>query len=142
MKDLIALGSEHSSLEKEVSQPRSDRILTSAPIPMPEENCFIRSDQYSFVLQGVPAVRCKTESKHRSQRRRLESHQGVDGHEISHATGQHGQPLNYESGAKATGLNFLMGYEVAQQDSVPAWNQGDFFGQKFGSRHSGTAGED
>ena len=27
-----------------------------SPDPMPEEVSFIRSDQYSFVLQGVPAV--------------------------------------------------------------------------------------
>ena len=30
--------------------------LTLSPDPMPEENIFVRSDQYSFVKQGVPAV--------------------------------------------------------------------------------------
>jgi hypothetical protein len=29
---------------------------TSPDDPLPEENGFIRSDQYSFVLQGIPAV--------------------------------------------------------------------------------------
>jgi hypothetical protein len=48
------------------------------------------------------------------------------------------QPLDYESAAKAAGLNFLVGYEIAQRDLPPEWNQRDFFGGKFGSRHSGS----
>ena len=30
--------------------------LTVSPDPTPEEVYFIRSDQYSFILQGVPAL--------------------------------------------------------------------------------------
>ena len=110
---------------------------------MPEEVQFIRSDQYSFVLQGVPAVQIE-DGIHSTD-------PNVDGLKVIKTwlvTKYHtpldnmDQPLNYESGAKATKLNFLVGYEVAQQNSVPAWNKDDFFGQKFGARHSGTAGED
>jgi hypothetical protein len=46
------------------------------------------------------------------------------------------QVLDYASGAKAAGVNFLIGYEVAQQDATPTWNKGDFFGEKFGPRHA------
>lgn len=47
------------------------------------------------------------------------------------------QALDYDSGAKAAGVNFLVGYDIAQQDAAPTWNNGDFFGQKFSSRHTG-----
>jgi hypothetical protein len=37
----------------------------------------------------------------------------------------------FDPAAKSTALNFLIGYEVAQQSERPAWNAGDFFGTKF-----------
>jgi len=49
------------------------------------------------------------------------------------------QPLDYESGARTAGLIFLAGYETAQQDQPPEWNQNDFFGTKFGSKHAISA---
>ena len=143
MQDVVPLGSEHSTLSDNIESAAQQLGYKVSPDPMPEEVEFIRSDQYSFVLQGVPAVQIE-DGIHSTD-------PNVDGLKVIKAwlvTKYHtpldnmDQPLNYESGAKATKLNFLVGYEVAQQNSVPAWNQGDFFGQKFGSRHSGTAGED
>ena len=45
------------------------------------------------------------------------------------------QRLYFDSAAKSTALNFLIGYEVAQQSERPAWNAGAFFGTKFAQRH-------
>jgi hypothetical protein len=42
------------------------------------------------------------------------------------------QQFYFESGARSTGLSFLVGFEVAQQAGRPTWNPGDFFGTKFG----------
>jgi hypothetical protein len=36
-------------------------------------------------------------------------------------------------------MNFLVGYEVAQKDQSPAWNEADFFGLKFGKKHQLSA---
>ena len=47
------------------------------------------------------------------------------------------QVLDYDSAARAAKVNFLVGYEIAQQDAAPAWKKGDFFGQEFGPRHTG-----
>jgi hypothetical protein len=49
------------------------------------------------------------------------------------------QDFDYQSGARAAGMNFLVGYEVAQKDQSPAWNEGDFFGSKFGKKHQLSA---
>ena len=46
------------------------------------------------------------------------------------------QDFDYDSAAKAAGVNFLVGYDVAQHDATPTWNKGDFFGDKFGARHT------
>lgn len=134
MQDVVPLGGEHSTLSSTIELAGQQLGYTVSPDPMPEEVQFIRSDQYSFVLEGIHST-----------------DPNVDGLKVIKTwlvTKYHtpadnmDQPLNYESGAKATKLNFLVGYAVAQQNSVPEWNKGDFFGQKFGPRHSGTAGED
>jgi hypothetical protein len=55
-EDIVALGADHSSLKGEVEDVAHHMGLETSPDPMPEENFCIRSDQYSFVKQGVPAL--------------------------------------------------------------------------------------
>jgi hypothetical protein len=137
MKDLIALGDEHSSLEQEVQSAAKRIGYSLSPDPMPEENFFVRSDQYSFVLQGIPAVNIEDGIQSVDPR--------IDGLKLQKewmVTKYHtpldnmDQDFDYDSAAKAAGVNFLVGYDVAQQDATPTWNKGDFFGDKFGARHT------
>jgi hypothetical protein len=139
MKDLIVLGIEHSSLEQQVQSAAKQVGYSLSPDPMPEENFFVRSDQYSFVQQGVPAVDITDGMQSTDPK--------VDGMKLQKewmVTKYHtpldniDQAFDYASGARGAGVNFLVGYEVAQQDAVPTWDKGDFFGEKFGPRHAGT----
>ena len=50
------MGAEHSSTSNTVDPAARKLGYALIPDPMPEEVGFIRSDQYSFVLQGVPAA--------------------------------------------------------------------------------------
>jgi hypothetical protein len=139
MKDIVALGAEHSSIGEDAKSAARMVGYETIPDPLPEENSFIRSDQYSFVLQGVPAIDISDGITSTDPK--------IDGlAEMKKwlVTRYHtpldnmGQPMDLESGARAAGLNFLVGYELAQQDHAPVWNQGDFFGGKFGPLHSGA----
>ena len=56
IQDIIAFGSEHSSLDVAVRRAAERMHLAVTPDPVPEEVVFIRSDQYSFVQQGIPAI--------------------------------------------------------------------------------------
>jgi len=137
MKDVVAIGAEHSSIDKAIQSASRELGYVISPDPMPEEVIFIRSDQYSFVQQGVPALFINdgvmaTDSK-------------VDGLALEKkwlVTRYHtpldnmDQPLDYQSGARAATLNFLVGYELAQWDHSPQWNRGNFFGSRFGHRHA------
>jgi hypothetical protein len=135
MKDAVAMGAEHSSINNVAESAARELGYALIPDPMPEENDFIRSDQYSFVLQGVPAVVMSdgitsTDPKINGlaiEKKWLSTryHTPLDNMD---------QPLDYESGAKAAGLNFLVGYELAQRDQPPEWNKGDFFGTKFAQK--------
>jgi hypothetical protein len=142
MKDVIVLGMEHSSLEQQVQSAAKRIGYSLSPDPMPEENFFIRSDQYSFVLQGIPAVDVTDGIQSIDPK--------IDGLKLQKewmVTKYHtpldnmDQALDYSSGAKAAGVNFLVGYDLAQQDATPTWNKGDFFGDRFSSRHAGEASQ-
>jgi hypothetical protein len=142
MKDVIVLGMEHSSLEQQVQSAAKRIGYSLSPDPMPEENFFIRSDQYSFVLQGIPAVDVTDGIQSVDPK--------IDGLKLQKewmVTKYHtpldnmDQALDYSSGAKAAGVNFLVGYDLAQQDATPTWNKGDFFGDRFSSRHGGEGSQ-
>jgi hypothetical protein len=56
LADVVAFGAENSSLDGVVSKAAAQAGLSLSPDFIPEENVFIRSDQYSFVRRGIPAV--------------------------------------------------------------------------------------
>ena len=137
MKDVVALGAEHSTLADEVESAAKVMGYDVSPDPMPEEVSFIRSDQYSFVLQGVPAVDVEDGVKSTDPK--------INGFDVIKkwlVTRYHtpldnmDQPIDFDSMAKGTVMDFLVGYQVAQHSGVPEWNKGDFFGTTFGPRHA------
>lgn len=100
---------------------------------MPEEVYFVRSDQYSFVRQGVPSIFVSEGFKAQKS--------GVDGKKMSlewEAKFYHtpkddmSQPFDFGAAVHGTQVQFLIGYLTAQDDQRPAWNAGDFFGKVFG----------
>jgi Zn-dependent M28 family amino/carboxypeptidase len=139
MKDVVALGAEHSSLGIEVAAAGKEMGYDITPDPMPEAVAFIRGDQYSFMLQGVPAVYI-VDGIHATDPK-------VNALQVNKdwlATHYHTpldnmkQPFVFESITQAAVMNFLVGYQIAQRDQAPTWNERDFFGMTFGPRHAGT----
>src|SRR5690606_16240763 len=55
-KDIVARGAEHSTLDVNVRAAAGRIGYAINPDPTPEEVLFIRSDQYSFVRRGIPAL--------------------------------------------------------------------------------------
>ncbi len=128
-RDVVPLGAEHSSLGPVVGDVAQHFGLEVSPDPMPEEVYFIRSDQYSFVKQGVPSVFLSEGFKTVDPK--------LDGKKISEEWEQKyyhtpkddmKQPyLNFNAAAKCTRVDLAIGYELAQQTERPHWNHGDFF---------------
>ena len=55
----VALGAEHSSLSNEVMKACGYLGIDYEEDPEPEQVRFVRSDQYSFVMAGIPAFHIK-----------------------------------------------------------------------------------
>jgi Zn-dependent M28 family amino/carboxypeptidase len=131
---VVPLGADHSSLMQPVKAAADYLKLTIEPDPEPTQNRFIRSDQYSFVVQGVPALHIKYGNKTADGKNNLsetvQAWRAITYHK------QHdnfeGGTFDWAAGAQYVRLNFLIGYQVAQATQRPTWNKGDFFGVRFG----------
>jgi Zn-dependent M28 family amino/carboxypeptidase len=131
---VVPLGADHSSLMQPVRAAAGYLKLSIEPDPEPAQNRFIRSDQYSFVVQGVPALHIKYGNKTADGKNNLSEtvqqwraatyHKQQDNFE--------GGTFDWAAGVQYARLNFLIGYQVAQAPARPTWNKGDFFGVRFG----------
>jgi hypothetical protein len=130
--DIIAFGSEHSSLEATVAEAISAEGFTLTPDPMPEENLFRRSDQYSFVRRGVPAAYLKPGF--------TSTDPAIDGKAVQDEHRKHhyhqpsddlSRPVDWDSVVRFARANARIGYAIAEDDARPTWNEGDFFGEMF-----------
>jgi len=128
---VTALGAEHSSLSKVVDQAAAYMDLTVEPDPEPKENRFVRSDQYSFVKQGIPALHIKYGSRTPDGKNNLNELVGKWRAKYYHKPQDDINGMfDFDAGAKYARLNFLIGYMVADNATRPEWNKGDIFAIK------------
>jgi Zn-dependent M28 family amino/carboxypeptidase len=59
LRSVIAMGAEESSLGADAAAVGKSMGLPLVPDPFPDRNSFTRSDQYSFIRQGVPSLAFK-----------------------------------------------------------------------------------
>jgi hypothetical protein len=133
LADVIAFGAEHSSLEGVIANAVVDEGFVLSPDPVPEEVLFIRSDQYSFVKQGVPSVFLVPGFTSTDPNidgaalfnEHLQTHYHQPSDDLT-------RPIHWQSALRFARANVRIGHAVAEEDERPTWNKGDFFGEKFG----------
>lgn len=132
IKQIVAFGAEHSSLGPVVREEAGKAGFVLGPDPFPRETIFVRSDQYSFVKQGVPAVMIAAgfdaDPKSASQLAIL----GWMGSRYHRPSDDATQPVDWDSLVRFTQLNRRIGQRLAAEPARPAWTRGDFFGRLFG----------
>ncbi|RTQ47864.1 M28 family peptidase [Hymenobacter gummosus] len=131
---VVALGAQHSTLEQPVKRAAAYLDIAVENDPEPEQNRFIRSDQYSFVMQGIPALHIKYGNKTADGKNNLSELVQKWRADTYHKPQDDINGLfDFDAGVKYVQLNFLIGYQVANAAQRPLWNKGDFFGGRFGS---------
>ena len=133
MNTVTGYGAEHSSLEKLTTEEALKEGFEYIPDPYPDEVYFIRSDQYSFVRQGIPSVYLAegigSSDPSIDGRAVLDTFFGTHYHQPSDDLSQ---PIVWETAIRFTRAGVRVGYRIAMEDERPSWNEGDFFGDKFG----------
>ena len=123
--DVIAFGSNHSTLGAIVGRAAAGMNVKLSPDPLPEEGLFTRSDHYKFVREGVPAVFLMTGFAGEGEKQfrdflATHYHKPTDEPDL---------PFNWNAGAKFARLNYLIANEIANGDQAPLWYRDSFFGQ-------------
>jgi hypothetical protein len=133
LKDVVGLGVEHSTLQNDLKAVAQQLGFEISPDPFPDENDFIRSDQFPFVRAGIPSLYVTPGMK--------STDPAVDGktiymnwlQNIYHTPHDEiSLPFDWPSNARLAKMDFLIGQRVANAPQRPTWNKGDFFQQKFG----------
>jgi hypothetical protein len=136
LRDIIAYGAEHSSLEGVVEKAAKRLQLSVSPDPEPEETIFIRSDQYSFVKQGIPAVfpvaGFKSSDPSIDPAAIFKTWEQTRYHEPQDDMQQPG--LDFDQAVKYAQFIYLCGWLITQDAARPAWNAKDFFGEHYGKK--------
>lgn len=140
LADVTAFGAEHSSLGAVAERAAKAEGVGLAPDEKPEEVFFVRSDQYSFVRAGIPALyidQGMTSSDPAIDQKGpyeafLKDHYHQPSDDLS-------LPIHWPSLAMLARLNARIIDEVARTPERPAWNPGNFFGETFAKAPTAAA---
>lgn len=144
--DLIAFGANHSSLGPVVERAAGREGIRLSPDPMPEQAIFTRSDHYTLVRQGIPAVFLMTgfESQDPEQDAAaiwgsfFAKHYHKPTDSIADLTREYG-PIRYDFGAIFTQINFNIALDLANDPQRPFWLQESYFHDVIGQPHTQQA---
>ncbi|MBC9034253.1 M20/M25/M40 family metallo-hydrolase [Sphingomonas sp. JC676] len=128
-EDLVVYGADRTSIGPTVAAVGKEEGIVLTPDPAPEQASFVRSDHYSFVKAGIPAVSLEPGPK------------GPGGQAIGTFLAKHyHQPsdqidqspaIDWSSGVRFVRINYKIAQAIANADQRPLWNKGDYFGTLF-----------
>ena len=120
LKQLVVFGLDESELGEDVRAIGAQLGVTIQPDPQPLRNRFIRSDQYSFVRAGIPALALKTgfdtgTPEADAEREWFAKRYHAPADDVS-------QPVDLGSMGKYSDLLERLTLRVANRERAPAWN--------------------
>lgn len=132
LRDIVPYGAEHSSMGRSVAAAAEHMGIAIGPDPIPEQVLFIRSDHFSFIRQGIPALFIKSGFETGDERDGGAINTAYRSNVYHTPFDEMDQSFDFGAGVDHARVNFLTGYVIAQETPRPSWNAGDFFGGLFG----------
>jgi len=126
-KELVAFGAEHSSIKPFVEPAANDAGFTLIDDPVPHMNLFVRSDHYSFVKQGVPAVFLTMNPTATSESEDEVGMADFLQHHYHQPTDDLNLPIDYNVAARFVQANYDITRALANADERVEWNDDSFF---------------
>jgi Zn-dependent M28 family amino/carboxypeptidase len=125
LRSLAVVGLEESDLGDDLRRVGAKANLPVLADPEPERNIFIRSDQYSFIRAGIPALSMRVGFSRDSAEHQLvkkwltERYHGLSD-EIT-------QPLDKQAAVDFNRVYVDLLEAIANRPTRPAWNDTSFF---------------
>lgn len=125
LTSVTPVGYDQSSLGKDAEVVSAQMNLPITPDPFPDRNVFIRSDQYAFIRQGIPALFFKYGFKAGTPEATTEKAWRAN---IYHSPFDDlNQPVLPAETAKLNAYVTAVTLRVANAAARPAWNEDSFF---------------
>lgn len=141
-QDFVALGEAHSSLGALARVAAANQGYRINRDPDPAQMSFVRSDQFSFIRAGIPAIVLTSGYKARDKSVDLTQLQrDFREHNYHQPSDDLSLPIDYASAADLARINLQIAIEAANEPRRPRWLPGDFFGQVFTPRPENPAGK-
>lgn len=120
VKTMVGYGAEHSTLGAILADVSTAFGIKVVPDPIPDEKIFYRSDHYSFVERGVPALMLfgapegdiQTTIKRVEEWEKKDYHQPTDTIQANWA---------WEGAKTVADVMGVMGLRLANADAMPSW---------------------
>jgi hypothetical protein len=125
LKNLRAYGLNESDLQSYVETAAKENGIQVQDDPHPEQNIFIRSDQYSFIKKGIPSIFLSFGYKPDTPEEKI-----VDAwfKERYHGPADDTkQPVDKRAAAKFNQLMATLAVQIADAAQRPKWNSDSFF---------------
>lgn len=144
--DMIAFGANHSSLGDVVARAAAKEGIALSPDPMPEQAIFTRSDHYTLVKKGVPAVFLMTGFKSQDPKQDggkvwssfFAKHYHKPSDDIPSLIKDYGA-IRYDAGAVFANINFNIALDIANAAQRPYWLKESFFFNAVGQPYNREA---
>jgi hypothetical protein len=135
LKILTVYGLAESSLGDSVQQVAQSNGVEVQPDPEPLRNIFIRSDQYSFIRQGIPSLAMKVGFKPGTPEADLAKKWLTERY---HAPSDDlNQPVDLVAAGKFEDIVQGLTVKVADDPQRPEWKSDSFFRRFVTDKHSG-----
>jgi Zn-dependent M28 family amino/carboxypeptidase len=135
LRSVIALGADESDLGDDLRRAGREATIEVLPDPEPEHNNFVRSDQYSFIRYGVPALTFRVGYKKDSPESQIVERWMKERY---HAPSDDlAQPVDLRCAADFNRLYARVVREIANRAERPRWNADSFF-RRFAPTAHGT----
>jgi Zn-dependent M28 family amino/carboxypeptidase len=130
MHVMTVFGMNESTLGNIVRDIATKRGLKTQDDPYPQRNIFIRSDQYNFVLHGIPSVMCMDGSEKGGKDEQIE--QAWLNSRYHAPSDDLNQPVDLQAASEFTDVMEAVIVQVANAQVRPEWNANSFF-RRFAS---------
>lgn len=122
------LGAEQSSIMGVVERSTGQLGLTIDADHAPEQVRFVRSDNYNFILEGIPALRMKYGLKTEDSPTGLDSLITAFTSAVYHKPSDElNDSFDFEAARTYVRLQFMNSYMINNAAAGPSWNEDSFF---------------
>jgi hypothetical protein len=125
LKMLMVLGLDESDLGADIRATAKELGLTVQADPEPERNRFVRSDQYSFIKFGIPALAMKVGYQPNSPEAAIAAKWTAERY---HAPSDDlNQPVDVSAAESYVDVLRNLALRIANRTDRPKWNDSSFF---------------